>query len=250
VSRSPLRTRDAVERAIDDGTLADWKTRRYEAFHETMTDSFVCYFAVDAHEAGDMRYLFPERPDSAAGRETFATGLADYIDELDALPQLTSLVVAFEPTDEGGQAWYRERFWDLLEHLHRNDPAPWPDDVPSDPTDPQWTFCYAGEPLFLVARAPSYEQRHSRHTPHGLEVTIQPRAAFEGLTGDTPQGRRARQIIRDRLDDYDDAPRHPAIGNYGDPDSHEWKQYFLPDEDVERDREFPFAVDVAASVGD
>ena len=241
-----------MEQAIDDASLAAWKIRRYEAFDETMRDSYVCYFAVDAHEDGDMRYLFPERPDSQAGRETFATGLAAYVDELDALPQITSLVVAFEPTDQGGQAWYRETFWDLLEHLHRNDPAPWPDGVPADPNDPQWTFCYAGEPLFLVARAPFYEQRHSRHTPHGLEITVQPRAAFDGLTGDTERGQRARRIIRDRLEDFDDIGRHPAIGNYGDPESREWKQYFLPDDNSQHDREFPFPVDVGAgaSAGD
>jgi hypothetical protein len=72
---------------------------------------------------------------------------------------------------------------------------------------------------------------------------------FEGLTGDTEQGKQARRIIRDRLEDYyDDVGRHPAIGNYSDPESREWKQYFLPDDNSERDREFPFAVEVTQGV--
>lgn len=239
-------TRADVERRIEGGSLASWKARRYRTFHETLVDespAFPCYFAVDAHEAGDLRYLFPEAPGSAAS-EPVAEGLAEYLDAAPDIADVTSLVVLFEPpAGERPAEWYEGQFWGLLESLHALDDAPWPPSVPSDPDDPQWTFSFAGTPLFLVARAPFYERRRSRHTPHGLEVTVQPRWVFDGLGADTERGSEARRTIRDRLDAYDDVPPHPAIGAYGDDDSREWRQYFLPAADAEGPAEFPFAIE-------
>lgn len=239
-------TRAEVERRIDGGDVEPWKRRRYWTFHETLVDNapaFPCYFAVDAHEAGDLRYLFPEAPGSAAS-DAVADGLAAYLDDARDIADVTSLALLFEPPDRERPAeWYKAQFWDLLERLHRADPDPWPDSVPIDPEDPQWAFSFAGEPLFLVARAPIYDRRRSRFTPHGLEVTIQPRWVFDGLSADTDRGRDARETIRERLDAYDELPPHPDIGAYGDPDTREWQQYFLPETNAESLERFPFSID-------
>lgn len=239
---SGLQTKSQIESATDDG-LAEWKTRRYRAFRETMTGKempFPCHFAVDAHQEGDLRYLFAPAATTEAGKETVADGLADYLDEAPDIADVTALAIFFEPQEEERSvAEYRDEVWELLAYLHHHDPEPWPEDVPSDPTDTRWEFCYAGEPMFVVARTPAYERRHSRYTPHGLELTVQPRWVFDGLGGDTEAGQRARRIIRERLADYDDVPRHPDIGDYGDPDVHEWEQYVLPDSNDERFDEFP-----------
>jgi hypothetical protein len=236
------RTRADLRSSIDDGSLPEWQARRYRAFHRTMTDEespFPCYFAVDAHEAGDLRYLFAPDASTPTGRSAVAEGLEAYLDGARDIADITALAVFFEPADGSETVeTYRDRVWSLLRRLHRNDPEPWPDGVPRDPTDPEWAFCYAGEPLFVVARAPCYDRRHSRYTPHGLELTVQPRWVFDGLGGDTPAGRRARSRIRDRLEDYDDAPLHPDVGDYGDAGSREWKQYVLPD-DERGSEEFP-----------
>lgn len=239
-------TRERVERRIDEGRLAPWKERRYRTFHGELVDespAFPCFFAVDAHEAGDLRYLFAEAPGSAAG-ESVADGLRAYLDRAPDIADITSLVVLFEPPEgDPTVEWYERQFWALLESLHDHDPEPWPGSVPSDPEDPEWAFSFAGTPLFLVARAPCYEARRSRHTPHGLEVTVQPRWVFDGLGADTERGREARRIIRERLEDYDGVPPHPDIGAYGDEDSREWRQYFLPRGDGDRRASFPFEVE-------
>lgn len=239
-------TREEVEARIADGALAPWKRRRYETFDRTMTESspsYPCYFAVDAHEEGDLRYVFPEAPGSGAS-EAVGDALAAYLDGARDIAAVTSLVVLFEPpASERSAEWYKGEFWDLLEALHRSDPAPWPDAVPSDPRDPRWAFSFAGEPLFLVARAPIYERRRSRYTHHGLEVTVQPRWVFEGLGADTERGAEARRRIRKRLGDYDDLPTHPDVGAYGDPETREWQQYFLPETNAESLVRFPFSIE-------
>ena len=136
----------------------------------------------------------------------------------------------FEPsTDEQPAETYKRQFWDLLKDLGGRDPEPWPETVPRDPGHPKWRYCFAGEPVFIVARAPFYEARRSRYTPHGLEITIQPAGVFEGLSGMTDKGQKARSTIRDRLADYDAIPKHPDSGDYSDPRRYEWKQYMLPE---------------------
>lgn len=243
MSRSDPRTRAEVEAALDEGRLGEWEARRYRAFDETMTDDdapFPCFFAVDAHEAGHVRYLFAPSAATEAGERTVAEGLAAYLEEAPDVAEITSLAVFFEPPGrELSAAEYRERFWGLLSALHERDPEPWPDGVPADPADPEWEFCFAGEPMFVVARAPCYERRRSRYTPYGLELTVQPRWVFDGLGPDTEAGQEAREVIRDRLRDYDEIPPHPDIGDYGAPDVHEWEQYALPDANDERIDEFP-----------
>jgi hypothetical protein len=242
--RPPVRTRESTERAVDEGAVAEWKAERYAAFHATMTDEaepFPCTFAVEGHLAGDLRYQFPDAPDAGDGYPGFAAGLASFLAD-ESVPAITSLVVMFGSTPERSQSWYADRFWGALDYLRANDPEPWPEDRPRDPSHPEWTFCYAGEPLFMVARTPEYDRRRSRYTPHGLEVTVQPRSVFDGLEADTERGAAARRVIRERLADYDDADRHPDIGDFGDGDAREWQQYLLPEDGGDSVEDLPLSV--------
>jgi uncharacterized protein len=231
-----LWTRSGLEAAIERDELADWKATRYRAFHETMTDDeapYPCYFAVEAEEEGLFRYAFPGSPDDPDARERLARALEAYLAGYESIGDLTSLVVLFEPPGDQPPEAYKRQFWDVLEWLGENDPEPWPETVPTDSDHPKWRYCFAGEPLFLVARAPFYEARRSRHTAHGLEITIQPAGVFEGLSGMSDDGQRARSTIRNRLREYDDVSRHPDSGDYSDPRRREWKQYMLPETNEE-----------------
>jgi len=233
VNTDELWTKHALDDAIEHDELANWKAKRYTTFRKTLTDTdapYPCYFAVEGEEEGLFRYAFPGSPDEPKARARLATALETYLGVYEEIGEITSLVVLFEPpTDDQSAETYKRQFWDLLEHLGQNDPKPWPETVPTDPEHPKWRYCFGGEPMFVVARAPFYEARQSRHTPHGLEITIQPAGVFEGLSGMSDEGQEARSIIRDRLDEYDAIPRHPDSGDYSDPRRHEWQQYLLPE---------------------
>lgn len=232
-----LWTRSDLEGAIERDELAEWKATRYETFHETMTDGdapYPCYFAVEAEEEGLFRYVFPGDPDDGSARARLAEALETYLNGYASIGDLSSLVVLFEPpANEQPPETHKRQFWDVLEHLGESDPEPWPETVPTDPDHPKWRYCFAGEPVFVVARAPFYEARRSRYTPHGLEITVQPAGVFEGLSGMSDEGQRARSTIRDRLEEYDEVPRHPDSGDYADPRRREWKQYILPETNEE-----------------
>jgi FPC/CPF motif-containing protein YcgG len=51
---------------------------------------------------------------------------------------------------------------------------------------------------------------------------------------------KARQEVRKRLQKWDAITAHPDLGTYGDPENREWKQYFLPDENLAASAACPF----------
>ena len=105
------------------------------------------------------------------------------------------------------------------------------DEIPTDPDDSRWEFCFGGEPLFPTSRAPFYTERKSRYSPVGLEITFQPRAVFEGITADTEAGRRAREAIQSRMADYDGVCPHADLGDWGVDGDREWTQYLFREDD-------------------
>ena len=205
---------------------------------------YPCHFAVNAERNDSARYIFAEDARDRDALLKVREGLRQYLERYRSIADRTTLVIFFKPAagDQSEQE-YRDQFWRVLEFLNERDPEPWPSDVPEDPNDPEWEFCFSGEPMFIVGRAPFYTDRKSRYTPHGLEMTIQPRRTLDDISGDTIEGQHARSVIRDRLTDYDDIAPHPDIGDYGDPDTREWKQYLLPTSNGENLREFPFEID-------
>lgn len=241
--------RATLQSAIETGELAAWKKKRYTAFRETMRETrYPCHFAVNAERNDTARYLFVGSPRDRDALFKLTEGLQQYLERYRAIAERTTLVVFFEPPDgDQGEQEYRDQFWRVLEFLNERDPEPWPSDVPEDPNDPEWEFCFSGEPMFIVGRAPFYTDRKSRYTPHGLEITIQPREVLDDISGDTAEGQRARSVIRDRLEEYDDASPHPDIGDYGDPTTREWEQYLLPRSNDESLSEFPFEIDTGSS---
>jgi len=90
---------------------------------------------------------------------------------------------------DGAPDWLRDHYRTFRESmLGERDGSPFP--------------CYFG---IEVEREGDllYAACESTTDPVGLEITFQPRAVFDGLTADTEAGRRARETIRERMDEYD-----------------------------------------------
>ena len=240
----PLFDRSELQDAIETGELIAWKKKRYIEFRETMRSTrYPCHFAINAERNDSARYLFAGDARDRDALRKVREGLRQYLERYQSIAERTTLVMFFKPpTEDQSEQEYRDQFWRVLKFLNERDPEPWPSDVPLDPNDPEWEFCFSGEPMFIVGRAPFYTDRKSRHTLYGLEITIQPRRVLDDISGNTMEGQRARSAIRDRLKDYDDIAPHPDIGDYGDPNTREWKQYLLPTSNKESLTEFPFEI--------
>jgi FPC/CPF motif-containing protein YcgG len=194
------------------------------------TRPFPCIFGVDAVRKGKLRFAFV--PVGPARLGALADALDEFGELAESLGNRTSLVCFFEydPSMVTLED-FRDRFWTLLQRLHDLDAVDWPTGVDSDPENPTWEFCFNGTPYFVVANTPAHRQRRSRYFEY-FAVTFQPRFVFDGIAANTPQGRNARQIIRERLGRYDAVALTPHLGNFGEPENREWVQYFLDDDNT------------------
>ncbi|WP_280535423.1 YqcI/YcgG family protein [Halopenitus sp. POP-27] len=245
-----LHTQETIAARVDDGTAPDWVADHWRTFREGLLGErngspFPCYFGARSVEAGAPLYTAVDSMTDPAALVDLGRTLQAYLDVYPEYDDHASLVTFFKPPDRPlSEAAYHEHLWNVLQFLHVHDPDPWPDGIPTDPDDPYWEFCFAGEPIFPTCRAPFYADRKSRYCPIGLEITFQPRALFEELdvTADTEKGDRAREIIQDRLADYDGVCPHADLGDWGHEGDREWPQYMLSSDEDQAPSEPPIAI--------
>jgi FPC/CPF motif-containing protein YcgG len=235
---------------VESGSYPGWARDHWESFYEGLTgehggEPFPCFFGKESVTAGDPLYtLVPSTTDPEALLGLRDT-LREYLRVWQDHSKRASLVTFFRPPGrELSEAEYHERLWHVLQFLHVHDPAPWPEEIPTEPDDPYWEFCFDGEPIFPTCRAPFYDDRQSRYCPVGLEITFQPRALFEGMgvTGDTAAGERARETIRERATAYDGVCPHADLGDWGQEGDREWLQYMLESDPAQSPDECPIDV--------
>jgi FPC/CPF motif-containing protein YcgG len=219
-------------------TLAPWQQSAYEAFSSTIGDKENTYPCVPGRQGfltNNLRFSFAGDPRETESLQQLANALRAYGLCSRDTGKYASLVVFFEtPADVLEQYSvedYRELFWNVLNEVTSLDEKEWPEHIPTDPAHHQWEFCFNGEPYFGFCATPAHDIRKSRHFPCFL-MAFQPRWVFEEMNDSTAFGRNMKKAIRKRLVDYDQIPAHPDLKWYGQEDNHEWKQYFLSDDET------------------
>ena len=213
--------------------IPEWGQEGYEAICRALKSrepGFPCIYGVRAYNEGGLRYVFVDDDTDPAWLQALGRALSEYTSTCHEIGQFTSLLVLFPPSSEelATLEAYRERYWKLMQWLHDHDPAPWPDGVPAETTDPDWEFCFGGLAMFVPANLPLYAKRRSRRNPCFM-ILFQPRFVFDELIDHPQKLAAARQVIRARALQFDDVPVHPHIGVYGERDNLEWRQYVVPD---------------------
>ncbi|WP_062514216.1 YqcI/YcgG family protein [Halobacillus sp. KGW1] len=212
-----------------------WQSKAFTSFSELMLSRespYPCVPGIQGFKADMLRFAFLSDPSGSAAPETLGQILKQYGTISRETGDYASLVVLCEPCLHSYQIKdYESLFWNLLNECHAADEREWPEHIPLDPSDPAWEFCYDGEPYFAFCATPAHERRKSRHFPY-LLLAFQPRFVFEKINASTPLGRKLQNVIRKRLSIYDDLPIHPSLKWYGEENNHEWKQYFLAEENT------------------
>lgn len=225
----------SVEIENHDLTLDPWMRDAHRLFSTKMSDRearFPCIPATQAHALGHLRYGFV----SCSERDLPAKQLSKIVEEYGkssrSFGDYSSLVVFFEQENEIRSVLdYEKTFWNLLSEIRDLDSEPWPGDIPEDPENPLWEFCFGDERYFVYCGTPAHTSRQSRHFPY-LMLALTPRWVLN-LWNEQPQ--RAAAIaprIRARLAAYDTVPAHPELKQYGSEGNLEYKQYFLRDDDT------------------
>jgi FPC/CPF motif-containing protein YcgG len=243
-----LLDQETVMDRIESGAFPDWARDHFETFHASMVDErdgepFPCYFGIESERNGDALYTFVESTTHPDALFALRENLLEYLDTFEEFSERCSLVTFFKPPEkELSEREYHERLWHILQFLHIHDPEPWPEDIPTDPDSEFWEFSFAGESMFPTCRAPFYDQRMSRYCPLGLEITFQPRTLFEGITADTEAGQQAREVIQQRIENYDGVCPHADIGDWGVEGDREWHQYMLSADESQAPDDCPIQI--------
>ncbi|MET8661491.1 YqcI/YcgG family protein [Streptomyces griseus] len=243
----PSTTTQPVEEGIAPqviGGLPAWGVPYAKELLDTLNSveaPFPCTFAVSAAKKSGLRFGFIDDDNDPRSWEALPGIIRSYLETYRSISRETSLIVLFRPGQEepGKVGDYYQKFWDVLQFLHERDTEAWPAEIPQDTDDKHWEFSFGGTPIFVVCNTPAHTARKSRSNPCFM-ITFQPRWVFEELDPETSRGLAARRVIRNRLRAFDGSDPSPELGNYGDPDNREWKQYFLFDENEAKAPVCPF----------
>lgn len=215
----------------------DWQYKIFQEFENSIQSNsrpFPCVFGVSGFKLNQLRFAFFE----TLNPKQVGVALEDYVREARKFGPNTSLVVFTKPTAVQSIAAYERKFWTFLQDLAKVDTHSWPSDIPMELDHPDWEFCFAGEPLFVVCNTPAHVMRQSRRAS-AFMLTLQPRWVFNGILGTKEAAQNAVSIVRGRLEPYDLVSLNPHLGSYGDPENREFAQYFLREDN--EDVKCPYA---------
>lgn len=216
----------------------DWHREVLHDLADRLTppSAFPCTFSQNAFRRGLVEFAFVDRLD-AGGLAQLRADLGRYIAAAvrwdGQVNTARPLVVAFsqDAAQASSVAGYHAIGWRVLQDWLDHDRAPWPAGVAKDPDAPFWSMCYGGMQLFVNFSSPAHVQRKSRNLGRHFLFIINPRERFDQVAGDTPDGRRVRQVIRDRAEAYDGIPHAPELGMY-QKGALEWLQYGVSDDNA------------------
>lgn len=217
-------------------TLPLWQQSAYTDFAATVEDeanAFPCIPARTGFLSNHLRYSFIGDPREEQSIKTLAQCLKEYGKCSQTFGKYTTLAIFFKTPDDMLENFdvedYRKLFWLVLNNLTKFDDCDWPEEIPTDPLHHEWEFCFNGQPYFISCATPAHKLRKSRHFST-LLMAFQPRWIFDEINDSTVLGRKLKNLIRQRISDYDAIPAHPDLKWYGQEDSYEWRQYFLSDD--------------------
>ena len=234
---------DAKELAALRGHVPDWWHEAYGDLSRALISSrrkYPCIYAIRAHRDNRLRFVFLDDSGTDAAIAAFGRALSDYVRICHSLAPYTAFLAFFgADREEMTLEEHHGEFWRVLQCLHELDDSPWPAQIPTDPAEPLWEFCFHGEPMFVLGSGPAHVARRSRYSSVRT-ISFQPRFMFDELISTPVLLSRARGIIRERVLQMDGFPVHPMIQMYHEHGNREWRQYVVPEDNSPIEGACPF----------
>ncbi len=212
-----------------------WQSKAICGLVTRLTDGeFPCLFAKTAWQKKSLRFLFC---DKSRGYVDFFNGLLKYTDFVHKTPlelrTFSPLIVFFYDSDSDTLDF--NIGWEALHWAHNNDLTLWPENIPTDPEDANWSYVFNGVPLFINMSSPKHVELRSRNLGSYLTFVINPRENFDAVASiHTKSGRMVRDHIRSRVKSYNNGHVPQELGFYGEKENKEWIQYQLSESGITR----------------
>lgn len=237
---------NALEKQINSNEspwlLEKWMASAYENFSTVLSHKhFPCLFARSAHKRETLKFLFVQETfDLIIGMLAYTAFIKTTLLEERLF---NPLIVIFQQTGFNNLAEEHTFCWEQLQALHWGDPAKWPQDIPTDPNESQWTFCFDEVQLFFNMSCPHHEHLKSRNLGKHITFIVNPRQNFDAIASmNNAKGLSIRQTIRERVRQYNNGYVPSELGFFGEDSNLEWKQYQLNEPNSTFAQTCPFAV--------
>lgn len=173
---------------------------------------YPCVGAKSAFNNGSYRLGIYDRLGGASATAALARDLAAFtrtMHEIDGA--FATFVAMFETPRISDELGFERSLWSQLQALHDADAAPWDPSVSADPSDPKFSFSFAGTAFFLIGMHPG-SSRVSRKFPWPTLI-FNPHSQFEQLRQAGKYGR-MQTVIRDRDQTLQGCP-NAALSDFG-----------------------------------
>jgi FPC/CPF motif-containing protein YcgG len=225
------------------GQVPSWWHEAHDDLCRALTsadEKFPCIYAIRALRNDTLRFVFLSDTRSDVSIAAFGQALSEYVKVCQSLAPYTAFLAFIAPdAEEMTLKEQHAEFWRILQRLHEVDPQTWPEQIPAEPAEPLWEFCFDGEPMFVLGGGPAHIVRRSRRNSVRT-ISFQPRFMFDKLISTPVLLARARGIIRERVLELDGLPVHPTIQMYHEDGNREWRQYVISDDNSPIEGSCPF----------
>jgi uncharacterized protein len=213
---SRLTTPALPERRLAPGGSAAVEQRMRDAFGDFVGDPrFPCLAAKTTLRPGDEHLRVYGVLGSVPASDALATDLARFARRASSAGnRLTAFVAIFRGRPPASERAFERRLWAQLQLLHeRDDPAAgWDPAVSADPSDPRFSFSFAGTAFFVVGLHPKSSRLARRFRCPAL--VFNPHEQFERLRR---EGR--FEPLRNRIRERDIALQgniNPSLADFGE----------------------------------
>ena len=228
VSNPPLKTTVENDGAVYESRLfrsspaPTYSQEHLKDFsHAVMHDTFPCVFAPSALRQDSL--LFGLADVAKNGWESLPPIMDNVVAAIEENPDQV-VILWIDGVDSISIADDHQAVRTLLTTLLTADDRPWPAGQPIDPADTNWNFWYEGVDFFINFSTRHHVNRRSRNLGQAFTLVTQSQSSFDRLP---EHGRKAREVIRDRISKHDAVGVSPVLGNHGD--APELPQFFLGD---------------------
>ena len=188
----------------------------HTAFRDFVTrQEFPCVGARAAFNSGSYVVAAYDVLGSDAATAALAEDLVEFTrSEVRYASEYATFAAVFQRPLDLSEIEFERRLWEQLGLLNRADAAhfPYDPDVQSDPADPEFSFSFAGQALYVIGMHPNASRQARRfHLPM---IVFNPHEQFERLRADG-KWKRMQQTIRER-DIHLQGSINPMLSEFGE----------------------------------
>ncbi|BFM49575.1 YqcI/YcgG family protein [Marinomonas sp. THO17] len=231
---SPLISFKEAEHLIERNNVQSWKKQVVEQVKSRILNKdYPCIFTKSAYDHDHIMINFINDPFSEDDLNRSFVAINEFITLINNTrnkqsASMKTLLLCIDCNEMGADD-EPKAVWHLLNGFLRLDSSAWPMDVPTDPENEEWAYSLLGKRAFITALTPSHKKRHSRNIGSHMVLLFQLRDGIEHVAPYNAKGDNIRELIRQRIEAYDDVPLAPDMTTHGDGGNKDWTQYWLGD---------------------